>query len=178
MVQSLKINIITIPEEGLSLRFSLPGNLLSGLCAGAGEPDFTLEKVDVAGTVRKSHQNIFFTGTLETIVETTCCRCIEAAQVPIKTDFRYTLLPETGTGKEEAELQTEDLDVAYYSGEIIDLAPMIAEQIILQVPMKVLCRETCRGLCPHCGVNLNLASCDCPAALDPRLAVLKDFKVK
>ena len=69
--------------------------------------------------------------------------------------------------------------MAYYAGEIIDLVPLITEQIILQVPMKALCGETCRGLCPRCGVNLNLASCNCRNEdIDPRLAVLKNVKVK
>ncbi len=178
-MQNLRINIATIPEEGLEIRLSLPGESLLTLIPNKEECGFTLQPVAIAGTVRKSRQSIFFTGSMKTIMKTSCCRCLEAAVLPVNVDFQYTLLPETETGKEETELQTEDLDVAYYSGEIVDLAPLIAEQIILQIPMKALCQENCRGLCPRCGINLNVGSCNCREAVDDsRLAVLKNFKVK
>ena len=172
----MKINVITIPEDGLSVQFSLAGGLLPDLISEVGQGAFTLEKVDVAGSIRRYGQSLSFTGHLETILETTCGRCLEEAQLPIKADFSYTLLPVTGTGKDEVELQTEDLEIVYYDGEIIDLAPMIAEQIILQIPVKVLCRESCQGLCPQCGTNLNMGGCDCRKDfIDPRWAVLKKY---
>jgi uncharacterized protein len=88
------------------------------------------------------------------------------------------LLPEAVIGKEEIELRMEDLDVDYYTGEVIDLTPIIFEQIMLQIPMKALCNELCKGLCPHCGINLNKANCDCREdIIDERLAVLKNFRV-
>ena len=176
----MKINIITIPEEGLSVQFSLTGSLLSDLIAEAENlPDaFTLEKVDIAGSIKRYRQRLAFTGHLETVLATTCARCLDEAQVPVEADFRYTLLPAAGIGPEEIELQTEDLEVVYYDGEIIDLVPLIAEQVLLQIPMKVLCRESCRGLCPQCGSNLNGGDCDCRKDLvDPRWAVLKDIKI-
>lgn len=177
----MKINVITIPEEGLSVQFSLAGGLLSGSIAEA-EPDvgqvaITLEKCDVAGSIRRYRQNISFTGHISTVLTTACARCLEEAQFPVKADFSYTLLPATGTGKDEVELQTEDLEVEYYEGEIIDLAPLIAEQVLLQIPMKVLCRESCRGLCPQCGTNLNRGGCNCRKDfVDPRWAVLRKIK--
>ena len=182
----MKINVITIPEEGLSVQFSLAGSLLPDLISGAGsdggsggvQDAFILEKVDVAGSIKRYRQSLSFTGHLETVLETTCARCLEEAQVPVEADFRYTLLPATATGQDEVELQTEDLEVVYYDGEIIDLVPLIAEQVLLQMPMKVLCRESCRGLCPQCGTNLNRGGCDCAKDfVDPRWAVLKDIKI-
>lgn len=174
----MKINILTIPEEGLSVRFSLTGGVFTDLVADQGQFAFTLQAVDVVSEIKKSHHNIFFSGVLETVVETACSRCLETAWVPLKAVFQNTLLPETVSGKEESELQTEDLDVTHYSGEIIDLAPLIVEQVILHIPMKVLCEESCRGLCPRCGANLNLGHCGCSIdSIDPRLAVLKNLKV-
>jgi uncharacterized protein len=69
------------------------------------------------------------------------------------------------------------VSTAYYSDNVIDLGQLMQEQCYLAVPMKPLCRETCRGLCPECGINLNTASCDCRQTwVDPRLAVLQDLR--
>ena len=61
----------------------------------------------------------------------------------------------------------------------IDLDALVFEQVLLQVPMKPLCAETCRGLCEQCGANLNAESCACrPGAVDRRLEALKNFKTR
>jgi uncharacterized protein len=174
----MKINVITIPEEGLSIQFALAGRLLSDSIAEAGQLSFTLEKVDVAGSIKRYRQSLSFTGHLSTVLATACARCLEETQFPVQADFSYTLLPASGTGKDEVELQTEDLEIEYYEGEIIDLDPLIAEQVLLQIPMKVLCRESCQGLCPQCGANLSRGGCNCRKDfIDPRWAVLKDIKL-
>jgi len=174
----VKINILNIPEEGLNLQFSLAEGSFPDLISEKEKIDFSLRQVDVSGSVRKVRQSIFFAGTLNTALETPCSRCLETACLPLRADFNYTLLPEAATGKEEIELRMEDLDVGYYAGEVIDLTPIIFEQIMLQIPMKVLCNELCKGLCPRCGINLNTANCDCRNDfIDERLAVLKNFKV-
>ena len=59
----------------------------------------------------------------------------------------------------------------------IDLGHLVMEQLHLALPMKPLCSETCKGLCPQCGTNLNTGSCNCdPRWEDPRLAALKALK--
>jgi uncharacterized protein len=178
----MKINVITIPEEGLGVKFSLTGSMLDGLISAAGPGSlpgaFILQKVEVAGSIKKYRQSLAFTGHLETLLSTACARCLEEALLPVQTDFSYTLLPVSGPGQNEVELQTEDLEIVYYEGEIIDLAPLMAEQVILQIPMRVLCRESCQGLCPRCGANLNEGACDCPQeVIDPRWAGLKNIKL-
>jgi len=81
--------------------------------------------------------------------------------------------------EEDLELTAEELEMSYYHGDFIDLAPMICEQIVLQAPMRVLCTDDCKGLCPHCGINLNSGSCNCHSdVVDDRLAVLKNFRIK
>jgi uncharacterized protein len=107
-----------------------------------------------------------------------CSRCLEAARLPISAPFKYILTPAQAEHPEEQELNAEDLDFIYYQDDLIDLDPLVAEQILLQIPMKVLCREDCKGLCPHCGISLNQHSCQCYAErIDSRLAVLKKLKV-
>jgi uncharacterized protein len=64
---------------------------------------------------------------------------------------------------EDEELTAADLDLDFYTGEVIDLESIIREQIILTLPLKPLCSEDCRGLCTRCGVNLNQERCACKA---------------
>ena len=67
------------------------------------------------------------------------------------------------------ELSDRDMVVAYYGGDQLDLGEMVREQFFLTVPLKRLCRDACRGLCPTCGANRNQVRCECPpeAAASP-----------
>jgi uncharacterized protein len=79
--------------------------------------------------------------------------------------------------EEEVELSAEDLEFSFYHNEEIDLEELLAEEILLAVPMRFLCKETCRGLCPQCGTNLNEKTCACSGTSDlSPFAVLKNFK--
>ena len=81
------------------------------------------------------------------------------------------------TTEEESAIEEDDLETSYYRDEVIDLDELMREQFYLALPMKPLCREDCRGLCPQCGVNLNSGTCDCVAEWkDPRLAPLEAMK--
>ena len=74
-------------------------------------------------------------------------------------------------------VEEDDLATAFYENERIDLGHLIMEQFQLAVPMKPLCTDECRGLCPQCGTNLNTGTCDCSRTWeDPRLAALKNLK--
>ena len=76
------------------------------------------------------------------------------------------------------ELSPDDLDLDYYTGEIVDLESILREQIILMLPLKPLCDETCKGLCPHCGANLNHETCTCSTdAVDSPFARLAKLKI-
>src|SRR3990170_2147226 len=80
---------------------------------------------------------------------------------------------------EEVGLKPDDLEVGFYVGEGLFLADVVAEQVYLALPMKVGCREECRGFCPGCGMNLNREACRCgPRAVDPRLAPLAEWVAK
>jgi uncharacterized protein len=81
--------------------------------------------------------------------------------------------------EEEVELAEQDLVSAVFSGDEIDLLPEIGEQVALAVPLKPLCSEQCKGLCPLCGADLNTAECGCSREpVNLKFAALKDFKVQ
>lgn len=108
-----------------------------------------------------------------------CQRCLAEVTEPVTEDVELLVLRhDPGAEEEERELEEKDLGVLVVEGEELDLAPVLLEQIQLNVPMRPLCREECAGLCPTCGADLNEGPCRCgPQATDPRwsgLAALRD----
>ncbi|MFA5182933.1 MAG: DUF177 domain-containing protein [Syntrophales bacterium] len=175
----MKININNIPEDGLDIQATKDRNWLQTIFGDVGESDFALDEIHITCNIRKLQQSVFLNGTIETVIRLACSRCLETALLPVSTPFRYTLVPaKAEESREEIELSEEDLEYGYYEGETVDCDPLIYEQIVLQIPIKVLCMEDCRGLCPGCGTNLNLGACNCPSdRVDERLAVLKKLKL-
>jgi uncharacterized protein len=179
MPDSLKINVEIIPEEGLNYLISEDGARFNKLLTDITDIDFTLRKVDFNCRITKTSTTVFIKGELSAIIESDCSRCLEDISVPIGGNFVYTLVPAKAEIREDVELTAEELEISYYSGEVIDFTSIICEQILLQIPIKKLCTEDCKGLCPHCGMNLNKSSCNCHlAAVNSKMAVLKNFIVK
>ena len=179
MSHSLKINVVTIPEEGLDFALAEDGKWFEECFQESDHHDFSLRKIDVQCHIVKTSGTIFIKGSLSLSLAIYCSRCLEDVILPVGGDFAYTLVPEKPETKEDLELTAEELEISYYQGDFIDLQPIICEQIILQIPIKPLCSEDCKGLCPHCGTNLNAAACDCHLKfVDERLAALKNFKIK
>jgi len=103
-------------------------------------------------------------GIVETRIEATCDRCLGPVAIPVERAFDLIYRPvSTISREEEIEVPEGELDVGFYVGEGIQLADVITEQVILALPMKAICREDCRGLCPVCGADRNQEACQCPA---------------
>lgn len=119
-------------------------------------------------------------GKIRTAIRYRCSRCLKEAVFPFETGFDLCYLPQANWKQdEEIELKYEDMEVGYYDGVSLDVDLMVLEQIELAMPMRFVCREDCRGLCPTCGTDLNDGSCQCGVDhTDSRLAVLKDFRSK
>ncbi|HLV00069.1 MAG TPA: DUF177 domain-containing protein [Acidobacteriota bacterium] len=118
------------------------------------------------------------TGGLSVHLDLACCRCLTRFSRYIEKKFKveYWPDPEVEEG-EELELTYEDLDVGFYRNDEIDLNSVISEQVVLDLPMKPICREGCKGLCDQCGANLNEGTCSCERSrIDPRLSVLVELK--
>ena len=174
----MKININTIPEEGVKLKFERDGEWFRQMLADADAGGFLLHRLDVSCMIRKIQENIYIEGNIEAKAEMPCSRCLEMTTVFLQAPFKYTFCPPPQKIKEEMELNLEDLDLEYYEGDIINLEQVVFEQVMLQIPMKPLCSESCRGLCPHCGANLNKTTCNCrDESFDQRLAVLRQINV-
>lgn len=98
-----------------------------------------------------------------------CSRCINYFSYKINGEFGAEYYPQP-----KGEVDTPEEEKHYYSGDLIDLQDVVLESILLEIPMKALCSEKCKGLCPKCGTNLNEGQCDCSLEeIDPRLEVLQ-----
>jgi len=131
-------------------------------------PDLHLNILTGVVRVTRTPQGILMQGDFQALIDLECVRCLTDFQQMLKIDFtelyafsqRYAtdsglLLPETG---------------------IIDLAPVLREYFLLEIPISPLCRPDCKGLCPICGNNFNESTCNHEDdSRDPRLASLKSL---
>jgi uncharacterized protein len=128
--------------------------------------------------ILKDKEQFHLTGTVRTTLELPCSRCLEPFTSPVDASFDLRYQPHTlNTGSDEREIEEDDLSTAFYENDEIDLGQLMREQFYLSVPMKPLCQDDCRGLCPVCGTNLNRGTCACKQDWeDPRLAALRNLK--
>ncbi len=125
-------------------------------------------------------KDIRITGDLATTVELDCARCLEPAvqKVSRKFDLLYRPLG-SDAGRAELSVTAAEAEIGYYQGEGLLLEDALREQVLLELPLKAICREDCKGLCPHCGTNLNSDECSCAEPMeDPRWSALKDIRSK
>jgi uncharacterized protein len=143
------------------------------------DPDLRLvEPVKVAGRIQRKLNEVEFHGRLLTKVAVACGRCLKSVELSIEVDFteRFTSAV-AWKNEEQHELLPEDLDLAVFDGEGIELDDLVAEEIMLAMPGHTLCREDCQGLCPNCGADLNETGCECGAnQIDSRWEKLKDLQ--
>jgi uncharacterized protein len=134
--------------------------------------------VELEFDVHKDKDVFRLDGRVRAELELTCSRCLDPFRMPVDGAFDLRYLPASAMSQEdEREVSAEDLETSYYSDDRIDLNELLREQFYLALPMKPLCVDQCRGLCPHCGGNLNGAACACAAEWsDPRLEPLRALK--
>lgn len=113
--------------------------------------------------VEKHGKDVLVRGHLKGGLTLVCGRCLTSYEASLAADFDLLLAPGPGALKAEEELKAGDLDLDFYSGDVVDLEPIIREQILLALPLKPVCSEGCKGLCPRCGADLNKETCACPA---------------
>jgi len=136
------------------------------------------EPLEVNATAELLEGQIRVTGDLHTKIEMVCARCLEPVIEEVHRDFDLFYQPLLkGTPNDEERLKDDDTEIGFFEGEGLFLADVLKEQVLLSLPMKVICQSDCRGLCPHCGANLNQEQCRCERhTSDPRLAPLARLK--
>lgn len=110
--------------------------------------------------------------------EVPCARCLEPVRHPLGGDFDLLFRPQgVDAGPADRALGTPETEIGYYQKDGLVLEDVLREQVLLTLPARTLCRPDCKGLCPHCGQNLNAEPCTCEApASDPRWSALSDLR--
>ena len=108
-----------------------------------------------------------------------CDRCVEEYEHEVRSEFQmYLAVPRPDMSVSEIELSEQDMLYDFISGDEVDLAEIVREQVFLSLPMKFLCSDVCMGLCPSCGINLNRGRCGCRRRSGhPGLSGLRTMKI-
>lgn len=143
------------------------------------DDDWQLAKplvIDV--TISHEGQFLGLRGNASTAVKGICSRCLEPVVVPVECSFAEQLLYAKDVSL-FSHLAVGEVEEKYfiYDNDTLDITDIIRESILAVLPLKILCNDDCRGLCPKCGKNLNQGQCDCDLhEVDPRLAILAKLK--
>lgn len=138
----------------------------------------TLTPVEAAFHLEREADGILVNGVFRATAVVLCSRCAEPVSVPVSDQFSilYAGANEASRG-EETELSAADMDVDIMQDDRLDLTRILRENVLLNLPLQPLCRAECRGLCPHCGINLNETSCRCHVQeSDPRLLPFQQLR--
>lgn len=140
----------------------------------------TLHSDGTARLLNRSLGEIRVEGKLKVTVEATCDRCLETAKAPIENDFDLVYMPSAeATAGGEDEIDQGGIEVGYYDGNGIALNDVLREVVLLALPMRLVCDEACKGICPVCGQDRNQRDCACQvAAADDRWSKLKALRAE
>ncbi len=165
------VRVAEIPDDGLQIEgreaFDRPFH------DGAWRLD------DVSLLVEKEGDAVFVRGRLSAQVPQICGRCLEGYSVTVEPRIDARFVPNPRGRGEEHELAADDLETDVYDNGVLDLNALLETETTLGLPMKPLCTEQCRGLCPVCGGNRNVMPCACEEHLpDLRWAPLKAWAAR
>jgi uncharacterized protein len=175
----VRFNVSSLAKArlGTSITLNVDTGLQTLADSSAARTDNLVEPVQalvvdfLCGTIRVTRvtDGLFVQGTVESRLELECVRCLEPLALPITLDLEETFRLPGASPKADAPYTVS-------ADGWLDLSPLLQEQVWLAIPMKPVCDPGCKGLCPKCGVNLNLESCTCESeSIDPRLALLKEL---
>jgi len=119
------------------------------------------------------------TGGIQAALDATCGRCLARFSLKVDRKIRHILVStlEGPDGDEEIELHSHDLDRSLITGTTVDLGAVLREELLLGMPMKATCAESCQGICGGCGAELNDEPCTCEPEVDQRWSALAALKV-
>ncbi len=125
----------------------------------------------VLNIANQENKTLFIRGTVDVTLSIPCGRCLEEVPTQICFDIDKKLdINESSLVDDEME------ENDYLIGFELDVDKLVYAEILVNWPMKVLCKEDCEGICKVCGANLNKGDCGCQRTeLDPRMAAIQDI---
>lgn len=166
----MQIQLKELAQKGQPVRLTED---LDPKAAFSGRKDILHYSPVHADLYAKHESGIFQVGgTLMVDVELSCSRCLTHVKQTIELPFQEVFAQKPA----DEDGQQLDEDVHLVTEDKVELEPYVMENMVVGLPYSVLCDEACKGLCPVCGVNLNLTACGCKQEkVDPRFAGLADF---
>ncbi|GEN08044.1 uncharacterized protein SAMN05443572_106534 [Myxococcus fulvus] len=196
------VKVEQIHESGLKLDEPIAQELLSAALEGESSGQETGFRVTRASqlkaSLRKVSGGVLLEGKFTAQLTAPCKRCLKDVELSLPVSFTLNLVPESlargddfkdddeksmekkerQQGETGGSFELDDADQELFDGKRIELDPILREQFLLALPMNLVCKDDCKGLCSQCGINLNEATCQCDTKpVDPRLAKLKDIKL-
>ena len=167
------IKIANIPREGLPVDIMVPPGSIDTSDINEGVP----EHIHFKGEIAMVNRRYFVSGKILSPWKLTCARCLKSFTWNLDTAFRTILTASiTEDAPKSRRMNDEMLDESILEGDEIDLGQILREQMILHLPMKPICSDQCRGLCPECGRDLNEGNCECKKSpADPQLMKLRNL---
>lgn len=172
--RQMEIDLIHLEPDGQRLRASF-----EALEFGASRRRELIQplRVEIAAWVRPEGAVVRVSGEIDATASAECDRCLKPLELALVGSFDQRYVREaaqSGVDVDETELDASELDIEELPSGVLDIREVAREQVTLLVPMHVLCSESCAGLCPTCGGDLNVTACGCDAEqIDPRWEALK-----
>jgi uncharacterized protein len=159
----MRIRVDEIPESGRFVHLHWDHSRFRQFLPEEDPFEFKLIRpLNVDLEIQKRSDHIHVQGRLQGTLQVTCHRCLKAFPWLLDEKVDVFLVQEDSLEPpEEIELEARDLDYEFFDGIVIEIDQLVAEQIFLALPVKILCSENCRGLCPNCGADLNEEPCRC-----------------
>ena len=189
------VQVDQIREGGLVREKALSEEQLAWMLGEADTGFSALSGSRFKVLLQKVGRGVLLQGEFDIRVKGLCKRCLAEVDLALPATFTLNLVPYSAApspdGDEEGSPEQDpphrasvgsfdlaEADEELFDGKTIDLDPIVREQVLLALPMYVVCDERCRGLCGRCGQDLNEKECGCKQGqVDPRLAALKDIKL-
>ena len=164
-------------EEGMT-EFETP---LQAAALDLSDSHFDLSpRVWLRLSVQRFLQTFTVKGTVAFEVGGECCRCLAAVRQSLEAEVEVLIQRrEAGADLLEAAEEEDDVEIVDPGAKAVDLTGRVRDAVALELPMRVYCRDNCKGLCSSCGRDLNEGECGCsPERTDPRWEVLAGLAAK
>jgi DUF177 domain-containing protein len=181
-ILALYIRVKEIPGGGLDVFASRGRASIPKILEGMEPAPLTACRLTAADLLLSVDSgDVVAEGSFEAEGEGFCDRCSDPVTLRFGKAFYDVLSPkgEAPKGTGPLELHADDMDVGYYDGKGVEVNDIFWEQVALELPLKVVCSESCRGVCPICGANWNREACSCGTTVTPGpFEILKNLKGK
>jgi len=185
----MSVRIEEIQEPSLKLQREFSKALLDEAFKEVGDISWLSASL-LSAELQKTDGKVLLKAEMGLQLKTGCARCLEEVQFPLWVSFSTLLIPQANYETMRGQFgQTESFeragsfhmafaDTEPFDGKTIPLSLLVKEQVLLALPISVLCSESCKGLCVTCGCNSNTQACGCEQKrVDSRLAKLKEIQL-